>query len=93
LEEGPLRDVTTWRHELAEAMTSNEDAGPVVAYAPDAAAFDVEFDPGYGGTEGPSVLAWTKAWVYFPVCYDGAEWMGSAPRDPVSAGQGHVGGG
>ena len=74
-------------------MKSHNDPGPVIAYAPDEAAFDVKFDSGYGGTDGPSVLAWTEMRVYFPAQYDGAEWMGSAPRNPTPSGQDHVGGG
>lgn len=83
---------TTWRKELEIAM-GNDDPGPVIAYAPNEAAFDVEFDDNYGGTEGPNVLAWTPTHVYFPVQYDGAEWIGSAPRNPQEHGQSHVGGG
>ena len=85
--------MTTWREELSDEMKSKGDEGPVIAYAPDEAAFDVEFDGGYGGTEGPDVLAWTDQRVYFPVCYDGAEWIGSAPRNPAPEGQSHEGGG
>lgn len=84
---------TTWRKELADAMKEANDPGPVVAYAPDEAAFDAEFYGGFGGTEGPQVLAWTEERVYFPVRYDGAEWIGSAPRNPQAEGQDHVGGG
>ena len=80
-----------WHRELAEEMREQGDAGPVLAYAPTEAAFDVEFDGGYGLATGPHVLAWTDARVYFPVVYDGAEWMGSAPRNPQAEGQGHVG--
>ena len=74
-------------------MAGRGDTGPVVAYAPDESTFDVEFDDDYGGTDGPAMLAWTAAYVYFPVMYDGAEWVESAPRNPTSQGQGHVGGG
>jgi hypothetical protein len=82
----------TWRMILAEAMKSSDDPGPVVAYAPDnAEVFDTEFDVGWGGTNGPPVLAWTERNVYFPVCYDGSEWMESAPRNPQPEGQWHVG--
>lgn len=84
---------TTWRRELATAMRDNSDPGPVIAYAPGEADFDVEFDPSYGGTEGPDILAWTESHVYFPICYDGAEWVGSAPRNPQQEGQTHQGGG
>jgi hypothetical protein len=85
--------MTTWRQELEAEGEVTEDDSPIVAYAPDEAAFDVEFYSGYGGTNGPSVLAWSEKRVYFPVQYDGAEWLGSAPRNPVPEGQGHVGGG
>lgn len=83
---------TTWRKELAVAM-EGVDSGPVIAYAPDEAAFDVVFDPGYGGACGPPVLAWTEDRVYYPLQYDGAEWLGSAPRNPRAEGQSHDGGG
>jgi hypothetical protein len=83
---------TTWRAELAAAMESESDPGPIVAVAPDESVLDVKFDDGFGGSEGPSVLVWTEARVYFPVTYDGSEWLGSAPRNPQAAGQGHVGG-
>ena len=53
---------------------------------------DVEFDDGWGGSEGPHVLIWTADRVYFPVVYDGSEWLGSAPRNPQAEGQRHVGG-
>jgi hypothetical protein len=86
-------DVTTWREALTHAMTGAEDPGPVVALAPDEATFDIKFDAGYGGTNGRQVLAWTATRVYFPVCYDGSEWLGSAPRNPVTEGQYHEGGG
>jgi hypothetical protein len=85
--------MTTWRMKLSEAMKEAGDSGPVVSYAPSLAAFDVEFNCGFGGTEGPPVLAWTDTRVYFPVEYDGAEWLGSAPRHPQAEGQEHQGGG
>lgn len=43
---------------------------------------DRRFDDGYGGTNGPSVLIYTKDEVIFSVCYDGAEWLASLPRNP-----------
>ena len=91
-------DMTTWRDELAVARkppygeTRPIDASPVVAVAPDEGALDVRFDSGYGGSDGPHVLIWTEERVYFPVTYDGAEWLGSAPRNPQPEGQPHVGG-
>lgn len=69
------------------------DEGPVIAWAPGEGAFDVPFDDGYGGADGPAVLAWTERYVYFPVQYDGSEWLGCAPRNPQPLGQAHEGGG
>jgi hypothetical protein len=83
---------TTWREELKAAMHSASDPGPVVAVAPDEATLDVIFHEDFGGSEGPSVLIWTEQRVYFPVTYDGSEWLGSAPRNPQASGQEHVGG-
>jgi hypothetical protein len=85
-------EMTTWRALLRECMEVQEDEGPVLAWAPSEDAFDVTFYPGFGGAEGPSVLAWTADYVYFPAVYDGSEWIDSAPRNPRPEGQRHVGG-
>jgi len=52
-----------------------------------------EFNTGYGSTEGCAFTAWTDERVYFPVQYDGAEWVESVPRHPDGTATGHVGGG
>lgn len=82
----------TWREMLTGAMAEAKDEGPVLVLAPDEASFDVQFDSGYGHAQGPPVLAWTETRVYFPVVYDGAEWLDSVPRNPRDTGQPHVGG-
>lgn len=87
-----MGDRTTWRQELAAAQRRADDQNEIIAYAPDAAAFVVEFDSSYGSPKGPDVLAWTETRVYFPVTYDGSEWMESAPRHPTTEGQEHIGG-
>jgi hypothetical protein len=51
-----------------------------------------EFNDGYGGSEGEPFTAWGEKYVYFPVVYDGAEWVGSAPRNPCDEKCSHVGG-
>lgn len=76
----------TWR-KLLEAR----GATVFVEISPVWEVLDKEFDAGYGGPEGPEFLAWTTTHVWFPVVYDGAESVGSAPRNPVSEGQEHVG--
>lgn len=52
-----------------------------------------KFDDSYGGTEGQPFTAWGKKNVYFPICYDGAEWIGWAPRNPCEIAMEHQGGG
>lgn len=85
-------DKTTWRQQLEIARDDNGDTTPIIAYAPaNSAIWDKEFDNGYGSPEGSNVLAWSETHVYFPVVYDGAEWIESAPRDPQEFGQPHVG--
>lgn len=82
----------TWNEKLAHEMEAEGDDGANLVKSPNEDAWTVEFDDGYGGSEGPAVLAWTETRVYFPVVYDGSEWLGSAPRNPQPEGQPHVGG-
>jgi len=51
-----------------------------------------EFYAGYGMPEGKPFNAWSEKYVYFPVCYDGAESVGRAPRNPCKESNEHVGG-
>ena len=53
---------------------------------------DYEFDDGYGGSNGVQFTAWTKDIVYFPVVYDGKEWISSISRNPCNKPSGHKGG-
>lgn len=77
----------TWRE-----MIYLEDGESLIAVAPNEAVLDVPFDAGYGSSAGPDFLAWSQTRVFFPVVYDGAESVGSAPRNPTGQGQPHVGG-
>lgn len=52
----------------------------------------VNFDSGYGGSEGIPFTAWGKKWVYFPIVYDDSEWIGHAPRFPCKISMSHQGG-
>lgn len=54
---------------------------------------DTVFDAGYGGEEGCAFTVWTERRVYFPICYDGAEWCGSVARHPDGKPTEHQGGG
>lgn len=52
----------------------------------------VKFSNDYGGVEGIPFTAWGEKYVYFPICYDGAEWVGFAPRNPCDIKMEHQGG-
>lgn len=88
--------MTTWRklilEEMEERGESFDDVVEAVADAQDG-WLDVEFFDGYGGAEGCSFSLWTEKRVYFPICYDGAEWAGSVPRNPCKEASTHQGGG
>lgn len=79
--------MTIWMDELAKARDLAGDESELVYYASDEAAFNVEFNPDFAVSQGPPVLAWTEARVYFPVVMDGVQTMNSAPRNPEPAGQ------
>ena len=54
---------------------------------------DKEFSCGYGSVEGVPFTAWSENRVFFPVCYDGSEWVDSVPRNPCDEKTEHCGGG
>lgn len=52
----------------------------------------VEFYDGFGCSEGAPFTLWTTNRVYFPIVYDGAEWVGSVSRNPDGKPTRHFGG-
>lgn len=85
--------MTTWHEQLKDAMERDgEDFAKRICTLDDE-ALRVDFDDGFGGTEGANFTAWGERWVYFPICYDGAEWVGHAPRNPCDIAMSHQGGG
>ena len=77
----------TWNKLLEDAAEGDQ----IIAKAPDdPEIWDRPFDANSGRAEGAQVLAWSREFVYFPVAYDGMEWMDRAPRNPRPAGQPHV---
>ena len=83
-----------WRNIITEAMVANGEEFSALIYCTlDDAGLDAKFDPGYGGEEGAPFAAWSNEFVYFPICYDGSEWCGSAPRNPRAEPLAHQGGG
>lgn len=81
----------TWR-KLIEGELHDYPGEEIMAVAPNESVLDVEFDGGFGLPEGQVFTAWTQNRVLFPVCYDGAESVGSAPRNPSDEVTEHVGG-
>jgi hypothetical protein len=85
--------MTTWKDELKDEMQKRgEELTDLVANTLTLEEMMTEFDAGYGGTEGVSFTAWTANTVYFPMCDDGAEWVGSVARNPDGKPTDHQGG-
>lgn len=87
-----MTDLDSWRELIDEARAQHND-GPIIACTLTDDELDRRFDSGYGGTQGAPFTAWSEHRVYFPTCYDGAEWVSSAPRSPNGEVTDHVGGG
>jgi len=94
---------TTWPRVIAEMFEDEEIkdkiqhvaiGGSVITWrkALKHPAFTAWFYPGFGGIEGEKFTAWSKEWVYFPVTYDGSEWVGRVPRKPCLHATMHMGG-
>ena len=85
--------LASWYEKLKEAMESDGENFESRVCTLDEAALKKQFDGGYGSIEGDSFTAWDERRVYFPICYDGAEWVGHAPRNPCDISMDHQGGG
>jgi hypothetical protein len=94
--------MNSWRKMIAEEARGLDWRGEPKRHAADDLAefsstlsdaeLDQEFDDGYGAAQGKPFTAWSKTRVYFPVVYDGAESVGSVPRDPCDEAVEHFGG-
>lgn len=83
---------TTWRELItAEMLRCCETWDDVERWTP-STDIDRLFYAGFGGHRGQPFTLWTANRVYFPVVYDGAEWVGSVPRDPCDEATEHQGG-
>ena len=83
--------MTTWRKELENVCARGGDKFEDLAHTMTAEELDTEFDDGYGAPEGVPFTAWSEDWVYFPVVYDGLEWVGTVPRNPCNKKTAHMG--
>jgi len=85
---------TTWKKELSKAFQENGDSWDNVEHnTMSEEEMDKEFDPCYGFKKGIPFTVWTKDYVYFPVFYDGDEWVGKVSRNPDGKATPHQGGG
>lgn len=80
--------MATWRELINEALGGDE----LISNTLTEEEMDIEFSDGFGCIKGMPFTAWSDARVYFPVVYDGIEWVGSAPRDPCGEACNHMGG-
>lgn len=86
-------NMTCWQYELQWAMACRgEDLTDLVANTLSAADMARTFDNGYGTIEGQPFTAWSTNYVYFPVCYDGSEYVSSVSRNPDGLPTTHIGG-
>ncbi len=84
--------MTTWREQISrELRNSKESWEDIESITLTDKELDRQFDAGYGATCGEPFTAWTKNRVYFPVCYDGAEWVASVARNPDKKPTEHIG--
>ncbi len=82
----------SWKEMLVEEFALNGDDFEKMRTTLTVKELNKDFDAGFGGTEGTPFTAWGEKYVYFPICYDGAEWVGSAPRNPCDEKCEHQGG-
>lgn len=86
--------MNSWKTLLEEEMEIRGDTMlDVVSTTLTEADMEEEFDDGYGIICGKPFTVWTATTVYFPLCYDGAERVGSASRNPDGKPTPHQGGG
>jgi hypothetical protein len=88
-----MRTMTNW-HELigGELEKNGETWGDMVSITLTRRELLKKFEISYSGPAGMPFAAWTTSFVYFPLCYDGADSCGSAPRNPGASPLPHQGG-
>jgi hypothetical protein len=86
-------DMTNWKQFIQlEMKLHSETFDDVVDCTLTEEELMAEFDCGYGDSEGKPFTLWTTNRVYFPVVYDGAEWVESVSRNPDGKPTYHFGG-
>ncbi len=83
------RHLTSWYELLEEAMERDGENFVKRKCTLSEKELKVKFDNDYGETKGDSFTAWGEHWVYFPLQYDGMEYIGHAPRHPCEIAMDH----
>lgn len=81
-----------WKQELEKEIRSLGEDITSLATTLTEEEMTREFDGLKGLNSGDPFTAWTTNYVYFPVIYDGVEWVESVPRDPCMKKTHHIGG-
>jgi len=85
--------MANWKDMLLEKLAeNNETLDDIISNTMTDEEMVLEFDDGYGCAEGIPFTVWTSNSVYFPVIYDGAEWVGRVARNPDGKPTDHQGG-
>ena len=86
--------MSTWKEMIECAMNENGESWcDVESSTMTEDEMNNEFDAGCSASiEGCPFTIWTKNRVYFPICYDGVEWVGSVSRNPDGKPTEHQGG-
>jgi hypothetical protein len=86
--------MTKWKTLLEICMNEHgEKLNDVISYAPTEGKWlDYYFDDDSNVIEGESFTVWTKSRVYFPVQYNGCEWVESVSKNPDGKPTHHIGG-
>ena len=84
--------MANWKEMLIEAFKETGDDFSKMKTTLSNEELLEDFDSGYGGSEGKPFTSWGEKYVYFPIVYDGAEWVGYAPRNVCKIKTSHLGG-
>lgn len=85
--------MTNWKELIQEELEQQKEMfSDVIKNTLSDEDLEIKFHDGYGGSEGKPFTMWTTNRVYFPIVYDGSEWVGSAPRNPCEEAVCHLGG-
>lgn len=84
--------MATWRELINEELEKHKESfSDITSITLSEEELNKDFDDGYGRAHGKPFTAWTHRRVYFPVSYDGAEWVGSVSRIKDGIATEHIG--